>query len=497
MMKSSQKESLAHKVTSTEHKLKASLENTKSEREEMEKCKEQLKEAKLCLDSTENKLAQLTVEITESEKQIILHKSEVSAMEEEREGRKQDRKIKEALEELKKYEKGYHGLFYELIHPIQSKYEIAIKVALQGVLRMLVVDSVEVAQIVDEYLTEKGLYLDCLILSKVPKETSDIHSKRKKLEGKGHMVVDVVDCDKGIKGLEGALKFFCGDKVVCLDDGGIENTVYLSNKGFKRIITLDGTKLSNGMFESGHQSNIFDKSLGGVKHDKLIKEKRNALSKAEEILSNLLTEKSNYEETIKKAKSEMITKETQIRLMEENMSHVTKLHEEKEDLIDKCKKEIIELEEELKQLNSQRKDYNKKLNSLQKELNEIEQDEFAEFLKKAKINSLSEFEGVNMKEFEENARLKQSYKDNLFNIRSQIEKLEIDKWLKANEILAAEEEEVNKTAVEFEDKIKTLTEELELKKLEQANKMSSINPNQKDKESEEIEVRFNYEFITF
>jgi chromosome segregation ATPase len=208
MMKNSKKESLAHKITSIEHELRASLENTKYEREEVEKHKEELKEAKLNLDSTEIKLTQLSSEIADSEKQVILHRSEISVLEEEKEGRKQDRKIKEALEDLKKYEKGYHGLFYELIHPIQSKYEIAIKVALQGVLKMLVVESVEVAHRVDEYLTEKGLYLDCLILSKVPKEGADIHGKRKKLEGKGHMVVDVVDCDKGIKGLEGALRFF-------------------------------------------------------------------------------------------------------------------------------------------------------------------------------------------------------------------------------------------------------------------------------------------------
>jgi structural maintenance of chromosome 1 len=280
-----------------------------------------------------------------------------------------------------------------------------------------------------------------------------------------------------------------------LDEGGIENTVYLSNKGFKRIITLDGTKLSNGMFESGHQSNIFDKTLGGVKHDKLIRDKKVALGKAEDLLRNLLIEKGNYEELVKKAKSDMITKETQIRLMEENMAHVIKAQEERDKSVDEYKKEISELEEELKQLNTQRKDFNKKLNSLQKELNEIEQEEFADFLKKAKVDSLSEFEGVNMKKFEENARQKQIFKDNLMNIRSQIEKLGINELIRANEMLTAEEEEVKKTVERLEENIKTLTEELESKQSELESETKKANQFQRDREKDEVELKKDEESL--
>ena len=62
-------------------------------------------------------------------------------------------------------------------------------------LKLLVVDTIETAHKVDEYLSEKGLYLDTLILEKVPSDASynNIHSKRKKLGGRGHIIADVVD----------------------------------------------------------------------------------------------------------------------------------------------------------------------------------------------------------------------------------------------------------------------------------------------------------------
>ena len=194
MMKSSKRQDLVRKINDIEHKMKAANENQKSETQLIQDSKNELKETQVKSQYLEKKLTQLNVDIEQEERQAILLKGEIVSLEEDKELKREERRIKEALEDLRKHQKGYHGFFYELVHPIQSKYEIAIKVALQGALKLLVVDSVDVAQKVDEYLTEKGLYLDCLILEKVPTNTNNnIHSKRKKLEGRGHMIADVVD----------------------------------------------------------------------------------------------------------------------------------------------------------------------------------------------------------------------------------------------------------------------------------------------------------------
>ena len=437
-------------------------------------------------------LTRVNADIEQAENKVLILKGEILALEEDKEVRREERRIKEALEDLRKHQKGYHGFFYELIHPIQQKYEIAIKVALQTALKLLVVESVDVAHKVDEYLTEKGLNLECLILDKIPPESisSSIHSKRKKLEGRGHMIVDVVDCDKDIKGLENALKYFCGEKVVCLENKeGYDNTIYLSNKGFKRVITLDGTSLNNGMFESGHHSNIFDKALGSVKQDKVIKEKRTALSKAMESLVDLKLEKTSIEDAINKCKTDMITKETQIRLLKENVNLMSDRDKEKRETAESMKKEILTVENELKTLLTERKELNKQVNAIQKEISEIESVEFSDFMKKAKVKSLVEFEGTNIKEFEENARLKQAYLDNLARVKHQIDQLGIEQCTKAIEMLKGEQNQITTKQEELEKELADLLAEMDSKVTDKNAAEREFNDFKKKKDKDEINMK--------
>ena len=52
--------------------------------------------------------------------------------------------------------------------PINAKYDIAVKVALSKCLRYLVVDSGESARLVNEFLLEKQVSRDVLILENLP-----------------------------------------------------------------------------------------------------------------------------------------------------------------------------------------------------------------------------------------------------------------------------------------------------------------------------------------
>ena len=52
--------------------------------------------------------------------------------------------------------------------PINPKYDIAVKVALSKCLKLLVVDTAASAQIVNEFLREKQIIRDVLILENVP-----------------------------------------------------------------------------------------------------------------------------------------------------------------------------------------------------------------------------------------------------------------------------------------------------------------------------------------
>ena len=63
---------------------------------------------------------------------------------------------------------------YELVKPNNPKYDIAVKVSLKKCLRYLVVDNAASSKIVNEFLLEKQIVKDVLILENVP----DISSRK-------------------------------------------------------------------------------------------------------------------------------------------------------------------------------------------------------------------------------------------------------------------------------------------------------------------------------
>lgn len=87
--------------------------------------------------------------------------------------------MSQALKELKSRCRGYLGQFFELVKPINNNYDIAVKVSLQKCLKFLVVDTEEAAANCNEFLKEKKLVKDVLVLSNVPDRqfSKGIHAK--------------------------------------------------------------------------------------------------------------------------------------------------------------------------------------------------------------------------------------------------------------------------------------------------------------------------------
>ena len=93
---------------------------------------------------------------------------ELKEVEKEKQVRSQDAKLMQILEELKKRCKGYLGQFYELMKPINKKYDVAVKVSLTKCLKFLVVDTVQNSRYVTDFLKEKGLMKEILTLENLP-----------------------------------------------------------------------------------------------------------------------------------------------------------------------------------------------------------------------------------------------------------------------------------------------------------------------------------------
>lgn len=108
----------------------------------------------------------------------------------------QDARLSTVLKELKGRCKGYLGQFYELIKPINSKYDIAVKVALKKCLKYLVVDSEEAAGICNEFLKEKNIAKYLLVLPNVPDRSFAKGIQAKIQEAQGTLVYDVVEVSR-------------------------------------------------------------------------------------------------------------------------------------------------------------------------------------------------------------------------------------------------------------------------------------------------------------
>jgi chromosome segregation ATPase len=170
------------------------------------------------------------------------------------------------LKELKQRCRGYQGQFYELVKPINPKYDIAIKVALKKCLKMLVVDSAEAAQTCSDFLKEKQLSLEVLVLSNVPQRhfTQGLTSKLNGVKGAIHMY-EVIEVPRSEVLLEQAVRYFVGDKVFASDFAG---ATQLQQRGVHEIICADGTCFNRGMISGGTQQNIFKIQLGTSQIDK-------------------------------------------------------------------------------------------------------------------------------------------------------------------------------------------------------------------------------------
>ena len=114
------------------------------------------------------KSTQLHTDLHRVEKELLEAGFELSELESEKQVKSSDAASLKILKELKSRCRGYLGQFMELVKPINAKYDIAVKVALSKCLKFLVVKNSDAAQMVNDFLREKQITRDVLILENIP-----------------------------------------------------------------------------------------------------------------------------------------------------------------------------------------------------------------------------------------------------------------------------------------------------------------------------------------
>ena len=325
------------------------------------------------------------------EKDLLEMQFELTELESEKNVKTQDAKVQQILKELKGRCRGYYGQLYELVKPINPKYDIAVKVALSKCLRYLVVDSGESARLVNEFLLEKQVSRDVLILENLP-DRQFKKGIQAKLEGEQAMLVyDVIEVGRKEPLLEQAVRYFTADKVVARD---FDVAVRLQNgKGLRDLVTEDGTEFKQGMISGGQHANVFNLNLGTVQLDKNIVRLVDQTQKLEQehtrlkqTLSDdfqskeasLMRQVASLELELEAQRTRKANIERQIQSQGEHAKGLNQGRAEAQGLYKRFTDEIQSLKRQKAELSG--------------EIGAIERDEFKGFCKKAKVKSVAEYE---------------------------------------------------------------------------------------------------------
>jgi structural maintenance of chromosome 1 len=158
-----------------------------------------------------------------------------------------EQKTKECLETLRRVFPGVHGRMLDLCKPVKREYDVAVSVVLGRNIDAIVVDDQKTALDCIQYLREQRvgqftfLPLDTL-------QIKPVNEKLRSLNKGARLAIDVIQYDPA---LATAIRYSCGNAVVCDTLAVAKSLCYDQNLEIKAVC-LDGTLIhKNGMITGG------------------------------------------------------------------------------------------------------------------------------------------------------------------------------------------------------------------------------------------------------
>ena len=361
--------------------MSSEIEKIKNNLEDKEK---KIKEMKNNFEKSEKKKDELNHQqqniITELENKV----TELSNFKVENNESKRRKKIGEFMSKNDKV----YGFLFELIKPLQKKFELSIKVSLLRYLDYLVVENYETSVKVSEFLQNNEINCDVLVLENIPKVKEVDQTKRLKVGSEGNFIYDLIESKK--KSVENAIKFFLKDLILCKP----ENIPILRQRGFRKFITEDGTVyrknyISGGNYKNLDRYNFIYKTK--EESDKIIDQLKKDIDNLSEELKDVMIQQEKNEEELKLNKK-FIEEEKECEIIRNDLNNKEVMNKklkdalkEKEKLIKSLERNIAEVNEELESINSQKEDLTKSINSIKKQY-------FRNFMQKYNLSNLEDFE---------------------------------------------------------------------------------------------------------
>ena len=362
----------------------------------------------------------------------------------------ESRRRKKIGEFMSKNDKVY-GFLFELIKPLQKKFELSIKVSLLRYLDYLVVENYETSVKVSEFLQNNEINCDVLVLENIPKVKEVDQTKRLKVGSEGNFIYDLIESKK--KSVENAIKFFLKDLILCKP----ENIPVLRERGFRKFITEDGTVyrknyISGGNYKNLERYNFIYKTK--EESDKIISQLKTDINKLTEDMKEVMIEQEKNEEELRSMKK-FIEEEKEYELLQNELNNKEATHKKQKDILKEKEKSIKKLEKNINEVNSELDAINTEKNNLNESINNIKKQYFKSFMKKYNLSNLDDFEQFTIEKMNALSQELKLKELKIFDIERKLKLLE-ETQKKIDDI----EEEIDKI------KEKKSTKEVEKKKLE-------------------------------
>ena len=299
----------------------------------------------------------------------------------------ESRRRKKIGEFMSKNDKVY-GFLFELIKPLQKKFELSIKVSLLRYLDYLVVENYETSVKVSEFLQNNEINCDVLVLENIPKVKEVDQTKRLKVGSEGNFIYDLIESKK--KSVENAIKFFLKDLILCKP----ENIPILRERGFRKFITEDGTvyrrnNISGGNYKNLDRYNFIYKSK--EESDKIIDQLKKDIDKLSEDLKSVMLQQEKNDEELKNNKK-FVDEEKECELLKNELNNKESTHKKQKDILKEKEKLLKNLEKSIAEVNNELESINSEKNDLNDSINNIKKQYFKNFMNKYNLTNLDDFE---------------------------------------------------------------------------------------------------------
>lgn len=355
------------------HKLETAMSESEKEKNDILSGREKLnEEIKLCQQRATN----LSIEMDE----VVAKLSEVG---DERRRGKQEEKMSEAVETMKRIFTGVHGKLIDLCRPIQKKYSQAVTVTAGKHMDAIVVDTKQTASDCIRYLKDQRIGT-CAILPLDNLQVKPIPDRLRALGSGYKLCIDLVECDELFKP---AVSYALGSTIICDTLRDAQDLCFHRNEKVKAV-TLSGHVIGKSGAMTGGSTSKDTHDRWEEKDVEKLRKKKHLLE--ESVAENKRSMPSrqhivDLETKLKTLQTKIQFSEADKRVTEEKMQQLRQQRQLKTKNSQDLKKESATLSKELAALD-------KRLSSIQEVIRKAEIDIFGSFSKNVGVANIREYE---------------------------------------------------------------------------------------------------------